>query len=161
MTQKLTVADKASIKDQLVRELENNLNTIALQIARVAPTLTAENRRVYEDSMSKRTEDLQDQLRQLQASQLRSFGPEEAIADGALVNARFEPTGRPRTESWILILAGISQSRISYKGHQVEVGAGSFGYGGSLLGLRVGESSQVYGDGQSIPDYTVTVLEVL
>nr|WP_298725274.1 hypothetical protein [uncultured Steroidobacter sp.] len=161
MAEKLTAADKAAIKDELVRELEKRIDTLTLQAAQAGPALTTENRRFYEDSMNKTIEDLRAQMRHVQPVQLRPFGPQEPIAEGALLRARFEPAGLAATETWILILAGASHTGLAYKGHEINIGAGNFGYGGSLLGLRAGESSRVYGDGRGIPDYTVGVLEVL
>lgn len=161
LAEKLTASDKEAIKDELVCELEKKIDTIALQVARVAPTLTAENRRIYEDSSNKSIQNLRDQIRHLQADRFRPFGQRDAIAHRALVKARFEPAGRPFTETWVLIVPHVSQSRLSYKGYEIEVGDGSFGYGGSLLGLRAGDSNHVHGDGRSVPDYSVGVLEVL
>ncbi|MBM0107385.1 hypothetical protein JM946_21815 [Steroidobacter sp. S1-65] len=161
MAQELTAADKKAIKDALVRELEKKIDTIASQVAQVGPTLTTSNRRVYEESMNKSIQDLRDQLHHVQAEEFRPLGPQEPISEGALVKARFEPAGLPSTETWILIVTGVPQTRLTYKGHEIHIGAGNFGYGGSLLGLRAGESSHVFGDGRSIPDYRAEVLNVL
>lgn len=161
MAETLTAADKEAIKDELVRELNRKIESIGLQLARIGPTLTAANGQIYQDSMNKSMQELRDQMQYVQTAQFRSFDPQEPIADGALVKARFEPSGLPATETWTLLVPGLSQRRLVYKGREIDVGAGTFGYGGSLLGLRAGESSHVYGDGRSIPDYNVEVLEVL
>jgi hypothetical protein len=161
LAEKLTAADKDGIKDELVRELEKKIDSIAAQATRVGPTLTPENRLTYEASVDESIRRLRNQMSRLQADRFRPFAAEEPIAHGALVKARFEPAGRPHTESWILVVAGVSEDGLAYKGHEISVGEGSFGYGGSLLGLRAGESRQVYGEGRSIPDYYVEVLAVL
>lgn len=161
MTEELTAADKGAIRDALVRELEKRIDATVQQVARVASTLTAENRGIYEDSINKSIQELREQIRDLRAMQLRAFTEQEAIAYGALVRARFAPAGRPATETWILIVPRVFPRRLEYKGHEIEVGDGSFGYGGSLLGLKAGESIRMYGDGRAMPDYSVEVHEVL
>lgn len=96
---------------------------------------------------------------------IKHFSHHDLIEDGALVKVQWESDdgGPPKVLWWWILTSMNPRAARSFalNGEIYRVCDGSFGFGGSVLGMKKHENRSIHGDGRGLKDEKIQILEIL